>query len=134
MAENLVSPPPQTAPQPPRAAPQPPPTEPQWTGWHTLSLLVSMMLMVLAGVLLPTHARVWAWIITLTLLTAGAAVAGQGITGFWCGLLIDERNKISLSRFADDVVDHRSPLWLLYSGALQPRGGTTQPARHRRAE
>ena len=51
MAENLVSPPPQTAPQPPRAAPQPPQTEPQWTGWHTLSLLVSMMLMVLAGVL-----------------------------------------------------------------------------------
>ena len=98
MAENLVSPPPQTVPQPPRAAPQPPQTEPQWTGWHTLSLLLSMMLMVLAGVLLPTHARVWAWIITLILLTAGAAVAGQGITGFWCGLLIDERNKISLSR------------------------------------
>src|SRR5690349_7484698 len=98
MAENLVSPPLQMVPQPPRAAPQPPPPAPQWTGWHTLSLLLSMVLMVLAGALLPPHARVRVWILTLLLLAASAAVAGQGITGFWCGLLIDERNKIRLSR------------------------------------
>jgi hypothetical protein len=55
-------------------------------------------MMVLAGALVPVHARGWAWILTLLLLAAVAAVAGQGITGVWAGLLIDERQQISLSR------------------------------------
>lgn len=84
MAENRTS-------QPQNAAPQ-------WTSWHTFSLLVIIVMMVLAGMLFPTYAREWAWLITLLLLAAFAAVAGQGITGLWDGLLIDERNKISLSR------------------------------------
>jgi hypothetical protein len=37
-------------------------------------------------------------VIALALLGIFAAIAGQGITGLWRGLLIDERNKISLSR------------------------------------
>src|SRR5262245_24605672 len=84
MAENRIS--------------QPQKAEPQWTGWHTIGLLVIIVMMVLAGALIPVHARVWAWILTLLLLAAFAAVAGQGITGVWAGLLIDERNQISLSR------------------------------------
>jgi len=76
----------------------PPNTPLQWTGWHTFTLLVIIVMMVLAGVLIPVRARVWAWIVTLMLLAAFATVAGQGITGLRYGLLIDERNKISLSR------------------------------------
>jgi hypothetical protein len=77
---------------------QPQHAEPQWTGRHTFSLLVIIVMMVLAGALFPVQARMWSWILTLLLLAAFAAVAGQGITGVWAGLLIDERNQISLSR------------------------------------
>lgn len=40
----------------------------------------------------------WAWIGTLILLAGFANVAGHGILGLWTGLLIDERNKMSLSK------------------------------------
>ncbi len=39
---------------------------------------------------------VWVW--TLVLLAAFAVVAGHGITDVWRGILIDRRNKMSLSR------------------------------------
>ncbi len=38
------------------------------------------------------------WIILMVLLTLFAIIAGRGITGMWRGVLIDERNKLSLSR------------------------------------
>jgi hypothetical protein len=81
----------------PQAAPSHSPV-PMWTGWHTLGLLCILVVIVLVGLLLPTGARLGAWLLTLLLLAVCAAVAGQGITGLWRGLLIDERNKISLSR------------------------------------
>jgi hypothetical protein len=40
-----------------------------------------------------------AWITTMILLLLFSVLAGQKITGRWQGLLIDERNVISLSRF-----------------------------------
>jgi hypothetical protein len=70
----------------------------QWTGWHTAGLVIILVLVVLAGLLIPLRDRFWAWVLTLLLLAAFTIVAGQGITGLWRGLLIDERNKISLSR------------------------------------
>jgi hypothetical protein len=70
----------------------------KWTGWHTVGLLAITIATVLIGYLVPLSARGWAWLATLILLTLFAAVAGHGITGLWRGLLIDERNKISLSR------------------------------------
>ena len=54
--------------------------------------------MVLLGLLIPLRAILWVWVVNLILLAAFATIAGQGITGLWRGLLIDERNKISLSR------------------------------------
>ena len=84
MAENSVS--------------QPKTIALQWTGWHTVGLLIIIVLMVLVGLLIPLRARLWAWVVNLILLAAFATIAGQGITGLWRGLLIDERNKISLSR------------------------------------
>jgi hypothetical protein len=70
----------------------------QWTPWHTFALLIIIAFMALTGLLFPIRARVWTWVVALILLGVFAAVAGQGITGLWRGLLIDERNKISLAR------------------------------------
>jgi hypothetical protein len=69
-----------------------------WTrahSWGTLGIAVGV---VLVGLLVPNDARLWGWLGTLVLLTAFVAIAGHGITGQARGALIDERNKISLSR------------------------------------
>lgn len=42
--------------------------------------------------------RVRAWYLILLLMIGFALVVGHGITGFWTGILIDARNKMSLSR------------------------------------
>ena len=70
----------------------------KWSGWHTFGLLVIVVAIVLIGLLIPLQHRLWAWLGTLILLTVFTIIAGQGIMGLWGGLLIDERNKISLSR------------------------------------
>ncbi|MEA2032370.1 MAG: hypothetical protein U9N41_02165 [Euryarchaeota archaeon] len=46
----------------------------------------------------PSIRILYAWLAFLILLIAFAVIAGHGVTGMWWGLLIDERNKISLSR------------------------------------
>ncbi len=80
--------------------------EPQWRVRHSVFLTAFVILIGLACWLLPSRlgstqagtARTWSWLITFILLFAFMVVAGQGITYRWAGLLIDERNKISLSR------------------------------------
>lgn len=42
--------------------------------------------------------RVRAWYLTLLLMVGFALIVGHGISGFWTGILIDARNKMSLSR------------------------------------
>ena len=42
--------------------------------------------------------RVRAWYLILTLMIGFALVVGHGITGLWTGILIDARNRMSLSR------------------------------------
>jgi hypothetical protein len=39
-----------------------------------------------------------AWLLILTLMTTFAVLAGRGLTGYWRGILIDNRNKMSLGR------------------------------------
>ena len=70
----------------------------KWTGWHTFGLLAIIVAVVLIGLVTPFEGRFWAWLGTLILLALFTTVAGHGIVGLWRGLLIDERNKISLSR------------------------------------
>ncbi|WP_143044779.1 hypothetical protein [Variovorax sp. YR216] len=41
----------------------------------------------------------WGWFAVAVLLLVFAAVTGRAVTGFWRGLLIDQRNVISLARF-----------------------------------
>lgn len=41
----------------------------------------------------------WGWFAVIVLLLVFASVTGRTVTGFWRGLLIDQRNVISLARF-----------------------------------
>jgi hypothetical protein len=78
----------------------------KWKLWHSLSLLGLLVATALVGLLIPLPLRLWAWVVTLGLLALFAAIAGQGITGYWRGVLIDGRNKMSLSRL-------QTALWTL---------------------
>ena len=90
-----------------QSQPQPQPQQKsKWRPWHTLSLLCVLVAIALAGLLVPLESRIWTWLGTLGLLTLFAAIAGHGVTGCWRGPLIDERNKMSLSRL-------QATLWTL---------------------
>jgi hypothetical protein len=102
-------------------------TDKKWTGLHTGGLLAITIVIGLIGYLFPPIARGWAWLGTLILLALFAAVVGHGITGLWRGLLIDERNKMSLSRL-------QMILWtiivlsgFLIAGLLNVRIGQDKP-------
>jgi hypothetical protein len=84
-----------------------------WTSWHTLSLLAIVTAVFVVELLLPGTARLMTWLSILGLLGSFAVVAGHGVTGLWLGLLIDTRNKVSLSRL-------QMTLWtiLILSGFL----------------
>lgn len=69
-----------------------------WTGWHTASLAGIVAAIFLINHFMPPPLRLWSWLGTLGLLTLFAVVAGHGAMGLWLGLLIDSRNKVSLSR------------------------------------
>ena len=66
-------------------------------GWRIGLVLVPMILLIAALVVRPA-ALLWAWLATMALLVALTAVVGRGITGLWRGALVDDRNRLSLSR------------------------------------
>lgn len=71
-----------------------------WKAGVTLgAALFIIIIMALAGMLIPLSIRPVIWIVTLVLLALLLGVISRGVTGRWSGLLIDERKKISLSRF-----------------------------------
>ncbi len=70
----------------------------EWSIWHTLGLVGILAALGLDELLIPLSSRLWTWLGAVALLTLFAAIAGHGVTGCWRGPLIDERNKISLSR------------------------------------
>jgi hypothetical protein len=84
-----------------------------WTSWHSASLLGILAAVFIVELLLPAPPRLWTWFSILALLGLFAVVAGHGVTGLWLGLLIDTRNKVSLSRL-------QMTLWtiLILSGFL----------------
>ena len=71
--------------------------QPKWTIWHTLGTLLTLIATGIAGWFIPS--RLMAWLAILLLLTFFIALAANGVTGNWRGALIDNRNRISLSRF-----------------------------------
>lgn len=71
----------------------------KYTGWHTFGLLAILVAVFMVGLLMPTKNILFAWVIILVLLAFFTMLAGHGITGrFWLGWLINEQNRMSLSR------------------------------------
>jgi hypothetical protein len=71
------------------------PSKGNWRWWHTLGVVAVIVAMVLFGRLAsPLNS----WLASVALLIIFLLIAGQGTTGLLSGALIDERNKMSLSR------------------------------------
>lgn len=68
---------------------------PKWTRMHTATLPIVAVASILIGLWAP---GLWAWLGILLLLSIFISLASQGITGQWTGWMIDERNRMSLSR------------------------------------
>jgi hypothetical protein len=80
---------------------------PLWRAGHTIGLGGILAAISVVGIALPRtdgqlgfvgQRAVLAWIAIAILMAAVAAVAGHGVTGFWRGVLIDDRHRLSLSR------------------------------------
>ena len=69
-----------------------------WQDGHSFGLALLLAALFLLEVFLPAQLRLWHWLLNLLLLALFAVLVGHGVTGFWLGLLIDSRNKLSLSR------------------------------------
>jgi len=67
-----------------------------WIRWHTVGLVAIVVLMIVVGYGVGGS---WGWLLNLVLLTVLAALLGHGVTGRLSGLLIGERNAMSLARF-----------------------------------
>jgi hypothetical protein len=70
----------------------------KWEVWHTFALIIIIVAMVVLSVLMPSNRRQTTLILNLLLLFIFILIAGYGVTGRLSGLLIDNRNKWSLSR------------------------------------
>lgn len=75
-----------------------PQTKGYWRAWHTVSMLLFVIGVVAIGMLMPLSYRPLTWIANIALLLVFVVILGNGTTGKWRGALIDDRNKISLSR------------------------------------
>jgi hypothetical protein len=83
-------------------------TKSTWKPTHTVALVVLIAAIFVVGLIPsnqvipgfnpPEHGLV-AWLVIMVLLGACSVVIGLGTTGLWRGLLIDSRNRMSLSRF-----------------------------------
>ena len=70
-----------------------------WKHWHTIGLLLMILVIAAAGLLVPREKIVVAWLVNIVALALFGMIAGDGLTGnFWLGWLINEQNRMSLSR------------------------------------
>lgn len=69
-----------------------------WNLLHTLLVILFPVAVIAFGMLLPPSQRLLNWLINLVLFLLFIIILGDGITGRWSGLLIDDRKKMSLSR------------------------------------
>ena len=78
----------------------------KWSMGHTVVLAFLVALIVAVCLLFPRWAsgessgtwRLWVWLLIMALLGGLFVLIGHGIIGLWKGCLIDNRNRISLSR------------------------------------
>ncbi len=65
---------------------------------HVLGLLLTLIGIALVGLVYATEENLRrAWLLVLVLMAFFAVLAGHGVTGYWRGILISPRYKISLS-------------------------------------
>ncbi len=69
-----------------------------WRWLHTLALVIILFAVVLFYFLFSATSILITWWITMLLLTLFILIIGHGVTGRLIGVLIDERNRLSLSR------------------------------------
>ena len=78
-----------------------------WRPLHTVAMTVLLAAIAVLGISLPAkidelaflgQSSLFAWLAIALLMTGVAVVAGHGITGLFRGVLIDDRNRLSLSR------------------------------------
>lgn len=74
------------------------PVKSNWDWWHTLVVIIFPIAVIAFGMLLPSNLRLLTWFINLALFLVFIIFVGNGVTGRWSGLLIDDRKKMSLSR------------------------------------
>lgn len=71
-----------------------------WTNWHTFGLLIILLGVALFCWRIPTEQIVLMWVLIMGAFFLFLMAAADGITGrFWLGWLINEQNRLSLSRF-----------------------------------
>lgn len=72
----------------------------RWSKAHYLAVAALIVLLVVLGRNLREHfSLVQAWWAVMGVFVGFVLILGHGVTGFWRGAFIDERNVISLSRF-----------------------------------
>jgi multisubunit Na+/H+ antiporter MnhB subunit len=69
-----------------------------WRIWHTIGIVLAVALICWSGLAISPGRALTAWVLMVAATVVFALIAGHGITGLWKGALIDERNKMSLSR------------------------------------
>jgi hypothetical protein len=72
-------------------------TAANWQWWHTAALIGVIALFIAISVIAPWSLYA-SWIVAMIVLTLFTLVVGHGVTGVWMGALIDDRNRMSLSR------------------------------------
>lgn len=65
---------------------------------HFVILAAILGLLAWNGLTSNVENRLSSWYVTIALMTAFGVFLGYAITGYWRGILIDDRNKLSLSR------------------------------------
>ncbi len=69
----------------------------RWRVWHS-----SAVVLIVAMFVYMATRRPWdmyhSWLVTMAVLAMFTLIVGHGVTGVWLGALVDERNRLSLSR------------------------------------
>src|SRR5206468_10737922 len=74
-----------------------------WNRWHTLLVLLFPVAVIGFGILLPPSLRLQNWLINLVLFLLFIIILGNGITGRWEGLLIEDRKSTRLNSSHDQI-------------------------------
>jgi hypothetical protein len=97
------------------------------SGWYGFLLLLLLIILPSVALLVPEESMLLAWLATMALLVVLTTLIGRAITGFWRGALIDERNRLSLSRVQVFVWTVLVLSGFLIAASLNIRAGKADP-------